>query len=271
MQSKVEMMPLEAIIRDGDPVDAFGVIIKGRRYLDWDRDWSKLLSDFSFEVLGDFKPKHLYDSPFRFIGAVLDGLDSDFSDTPESSDEDLPVTESYMDVTLSPASPNNEKITEMENPGIIGAFDGVVSSSGDTKQDVAEVVSGSTKEELVNRLMEEFWTIFNKVPSEWSSTTTSRSSGASSRPPATLATDTAPKTLQDSAEEQGGDGDDSDAAEIRRSAFAANSSGVEFACHFRKRDPLKYNVMDWRSCTLTPHPTSARVKCVKRMTGIARN
>jgi hypothetical protein len=35
---------------------------------------------------------------------------------------------------------------------------------------------------------------------------------------------------------------------------------TKFACPYRKRDPRKYCVRDWRSCALTPLDTVARVK-----------
>ncbi|KAF8846433.1 hypothetical protein BDZ45DRAFT_812329 [Acephala macrosclerotiorum] len=35
---------------------------------------------------------------------------------------------------------------------------------------------------------------------------------------------------------------------------------LKLACPYRKKDPRKYSVRDWRSCALTPHETVARVK-----------
>lgn len=36
----------------------------------------------------------------------------------------------------------------------------------------------------------------------------------------------------------------------------------KFACPYRKQNPRKYSVQQWRSCALTPHKTVARVKLV---------
>jgi hypothetical protein len=39
-----------------------------------------------------------------------------------------------------------------------------------------------------------------------------------------------------------------------------SKAGLKFACPYRKRNPRKYCVTDWRSCTLTPLDTIARLK-----------
>ena len=36
--------------------------------------------------------------------------------------------------------------------------------------------------------------------------------------------------------------------------------GTKFACPYRKRDPRKYCIKNWRSCALTPQESVARVK-----------
>ncbi|KAN0102569.1 hypothetical protein V8E51_010882 [Hyaloscypha variabilis] len=40
----------------------------------------------------------------------------------------------------------------------------------------------------------------------------------------------------------------------------ANETAPGFACPFRKRNPRKYCMKNWRSCALSPHKTVARVK-----------
>ena len=64
----------------------------------------------------------------------------------------------------------------------------------------------------------------------------------------------------------GGDGDDDDDDQrapkrVRASSCAANDN-AKFACPYRKYDPRKYCVQNWRPCALTPLENVARVKFV---------
>ncbi|KAH8810060.1 hypothetical protein F5882DRAFT_282327 [Hyaloscypha sp. PMI_1271] len=59
-----------------------------------------------------------------------------------------------------------------------------------------------------------------------------------------------------------GDGDDDDQRapkRVRASSFPANDN-AKFACPYRKYDPRKYCVQNWRPCALTPLENVARVK-----------
>jgi hypothetical protein len=61
-----------------------------------------------------------------------------------------------------------------------------------------------------------------------------------------------------------GDGDDDDQRapkRVRASSFPANDN-AKFACPYRKYDPRKYCVQNWRPCALTPLENVARVKFV---------
>lgn len=63
-----------------------------------------------------------------------------------------------------------------------------------------------------------------------------------------------------------GDGDDDDDDQrapkrVRGSSCTANDNG-KFACPYRKYDPRKYCVQNWRPCALTPLENVARVKFV---------
>jgi hypothetical protein len=63
-----------------------------------------------------------------------------------------------------------------------------------------------------------------------------------------------------------GDGDDDDQRapkRVRASSFPANDN-AKFACPYRKYDPRKYCVQNWRPCALTPLENVARVKFVTR-------
>lgn len=61
-----------------------------------------------------------------------------------------------------------------------------------------------------------------------------------------------------------GDGDDDDQRppkRVKASSFATNDN-AKFACPYRKYDPRKYCVQNWRPCALTPLENVARVKFV---------
>jgi hypothetical protein len=127
-----------------------------------------------------------------------------------------------------------------------------------------------TKQELVNRLMEEFWAIFNQ---EWLPTTrtcTNNSSTSSNMTPPT--TDTAKGTSSSYGKrkyfgEDNNDGfrDDEDGREPTRPqtqlcAKKCSRNTPRFACLFRKHNPQEYGIDEWRSRALTAFDTIARVK-----------
>jgi hypothetical protein len=155
------------------------------------------------------------------------------------------------------------------------------STSSDTEQStVWEVISGSwieptlaaSKTKLIDRLMEDFWIFFGQVQH----TNIVGHTGASS---STGATTSSSNTLSSTAsclakgskrglEDQNDPESDDDSQ--RRSGPPRKGSVVpepersrpNFACPYRKHNPRKYSVTEWRPCALTPHNTIARVKYV---------
>jgi hypothetical protein len=123
------------------------------------------------------------------------------------------------------------------------------------------------KLQLVDRLMEEFWIIFNK---DWKAS--SRQRGQTSSPATgsyaanSLRTPGNTKSRKRSLD-RGDDGDpgDEDGRGSKRFGSALGSPDItniaeNYACPYRKHNPRKYCVKDWRSCCLTPQKTVARVK-----------
>jgi hypothetical protein len=130
------------------------------------------------------------------------------------------------------------------------------------------------KKRMVDRLMEEFWIIFNqKWPAD--AKQCSLASGSSTyitnvSPGSTFRIGTHPGTNLlgsqggDNGNEQNPDKNpDNGRGEKGKqpeSPSNENQTAPGFACPYRKRDPRKYCVRDWRSCALGPHKTVARVK-----------
>jgi hypothetical protein len=126
----------------------------------------------------------------------------------------------------------------------------------------------STKAQLVDRLMEDFWPIFNQ---RWrpglrhrGTTPDSSSSSSNSTPPRRgLSKGKGVKRFR-------GDGDEEDPGEESRKGakrrfessepLDATDNTSPFACPFRKHNPRKYCIRNWARCALTAQSTVARVK-----------
>ena len=130
------------------------------------------------------------------------------------------------------------------------------------------------KKRIVDRLMEEFWIIFNQKwptdakqcsPASGSSTyPTNVSRGSTFRIGIHPGTNLSGSQGGDNGNEQNPDKNPNNGrggkGKQPESPSNENQTGPGFACPYRKRDPRKYCVRDWRSCALGPHKTVARVK-----------
>jgi hypothetical protein len=130
------------------------------------------------------------------------------------------------------------------------------------------------KREIVNRLMEEFSIIFNqkwctdfrKCPSNpGDSASTSRSTFGFEFGQGTLAGGNpggGRNGDKRNDENFGNDPKDGPGEKGTPPEFPPNTDQTPagFACPYRKHNPRKYCVRDWRTCALTPHKTVARVK-----------
>lgn len=136
---------------------------------------------------------------------------------------------------------------------------------------VVSTVLDPIKKQMVDRLMEEFWIIFNK---NWPT-------GARQCPEAPTQGHNAEasaanlSTRISSGETPGGrqtrgnrDEEDPEEGSSKRpggNVKQPESSSTDqvshgFACPYRKRNPREYCVGNWRSCALSPQKTVARVK-----------
>jgi hypothetical protein len=122
--------------------------------------------------------------------------------------------------------------------------------------------------ELVESLMKDLWKHFDRDLK--SMVAGAETSSSNNTPAATSTTSGQGSTTGHKGQKRGtsateddieGDGDD-DSSRCKRSRAGSEQLHLEssFACPYRKRDPRKYSVRDWRSCALTPLHTIARVK-----------
>jgi hypothetical protein len=129
------------------------------------------------------------------------------------------------------------------------------------------------KKQMVDRLMEQFWIIFNEkwpagarqrpgAPTTETNTTTISASYNSAR---TLSggssgVSQSRRNREDGDSEEGHEKGPGGNGKQPESMPNANETAPGFACPFRKRNPRKYCMKNWRSCALSLHKTVARVK-----------
>jgi hypothetical protein len=145
---------------------------------------------------------------------------------------------------------------------------------GEGRQDssLLEQQFTSTQLNLIDRLMKEFWIIFDH---RWQPQSRQRGDAAAS-PQSTQPASSSSRKTSDSAwtssksakrarSSQDGESDnDNDRPSKRKEKEPASRRSsevpVRFACPYRKHNPKKYSVQIWRTCALTPQTTVARVK-----------
>lgn len=137
----------------------------------------------------------------------------------------------------------------------------------DTKAVVAEVLD-PMRVTLVDRVMEEFWVMFNQG---WTSnnnqhagnsTGTSQSSGVENTNCDADARQSYPRKRQRGDEDPGDQSGDRNSQPPGKKTSKGEDPEeiVKFACPFRKHNSRKYNIYSHRSCTLSHWDTIARVK-----------
>jgi hypothetical protein len=128
------------------------------------------------------------------------------------------------------------------------------------------------KQAMVERIMTEFWVIFNQ---EWSASVR-KCAGASSTPSPSANSDPTPSkqraskcTGKRSAEHDDDKSpDEDDDRDPKRPKKTKSQLGdrcdsvIKFACPYRKYNPQKYCIRNWRLCALTPLDSVSRVKYV---------
>jgi hypothetical protein len=139
---------------------------------------------------------------------------------------------------------------------------------------VASPLSTMAKQELVDRFMREFWTIFNQnwtaEPQEHGNSSSqsgitsaySVNSGDSAKDSRSCRAQKLQKRREADEDDEGSDnGDQRGRKRPKNFITKVETSGPKFACLYRKHNPRKYCVSGgWRPCALTPFETIARVK-----------
>lgn len=137
------------------------------------------------------------------------------------------------------------------------------------KDEVINYPLAAMKRSLLDRMMAEFWAIFNE---DWPvGKTCAGSTSTSSRSQRTFNIASTTSTSRSSVSKRKrddpddlppGDGDD---GSFKRPQSRSSTTGdfeipIKLACPFRKRDPSKYSIEAHRTCALNHWPTVARVK-----------
>jgi hypothetical protein len=152
---------------------------------------------------------------------------------------------------------------------------GKISGHDDKGKTVVKPVLTQVKQDLIDRLMEEFWIIFNQ---DWagnirkrdatagSATTFASPSASYSRSPekSSSGRSTGKRPREDDDNQRPNDRD-REGPKWRRDFLSPSDStenSLKFSCPYRKHDPRKYCVQNWGPCALTPQRTVARVKFV---------
>ena len=158
------------------------------------------------------------------------------------------------------SSPGNDGISET-----VGIILGAAGGDDRSEDDIKPILS-MAKQQLVDELMEQFWIIFNQ---EWQSGIKSHggepSNTAGLPDSRTLVQRSSAQRPHKRRVDDQRSGDDDEGESAKRSSqglFPADETRRrnDFACPYRKHDPRKYSVSNWRSCALTPLATVARVK-----------
>jgi hypothetical protein len=123
---------------------------------------------------------------------------------------------------------------------------------------------------LVDRVMEEFWVMFNQG---WSSNFTQHAGNSSGTSRSSNAEDTSHDTDVQQPSRRKRQREDKDPGdqngnrnsrppEKRSSGGKDSEESIKFACPFRKHNPCKYNIYSHRTCALSHWDTIARLKYV---------
>ncbi|KAG4439405.1 hypothetical protein IFR05_005098 [Cadophora sp. M221] len=165
---------------------------------------------------------------------------------------------------------------ELDRMGGLVRFDSVAECQDGKldrmRQDLQQAVLDSRRQVLVEKIMDEFWQIWD---SDWSPGTTqcasqSPSSNGDVGAPQPIALWSAAGTARqhkrqrrDSNEHDENDANDDDFPRRptkRKLLSGKPSSGKKFSCPFRKYNPEKYSINDYHTCALTGQDTISRLK-----------
>ncbi|CZR65598.1 uncharacterized protein PAC_15498 [Phialocephala subalpina] len=198
----------------------------------------------------------------------LEELDSAPDNTSSVEEAGFPLSPSSRSHQVTLGSLPSEGLEATEIPEPTNAQQDILPLSLASGEGVNQSLTAIGRQQLFDRLMEQFWTHFNVEFTTYGNNTSKHSSEVLPQglltPP--QSTSSMPSTAsvggQNGEHTPGGDDDDPNIPRKRKNVSGAGvcSQHFRFACPYRKHDPHKYNVMEWASCGLTPHNTIARVK-----------
>jgi hypothetical protein len=177
-----------------------------------------------------------------------------------------------MDRGLSFSSSSDYHGSEPEHNGSDNASDELCDRLDDVHVDRERIMTpilDPARQAMVDRVMEEFWVIFN---TRWSSNVRQRAGDSHQESGPSGTTITYQNTGQSRSTQRKrkwiGDENDPDRGSDRSDQPPSQSiaSGdvpadrSRFACPFRKHDPCRYNIYSHRLCALSHWPSIARVK-----------
>jgi hypothetical protein len=206
----------------------------------------------------------------EFLSQSLPTLDGDY--TAQSQCESLTDSTYSEDATDWEESDDDDGFPIQF--GLLGKepLDRGVNDLSQGTQVIIEKQLTPVKTKLVDRLMEEFVVIFNQNWKESPRQCGSPSSSGSGSGSATSRSGSPKTTTSSTAKRPRDKGDDEgqDKSSRRRFKRFQNSSKAPntsddpgiFACPFRKHNPKKYSVKEWRICALTGYKSVARLKSV---------
>jgi hypothetical protein len=190
-----------------------------------------------------------------------------------NSDLEVDTESSHGESETDSTGENNCEPTD--RPELLAALQNVSSLQHEEQRlIVASPLSTMAKQELVDRFMREFWTIFNQnwtaEPQEHGSSNSqsgitsaySVNSGDSAKDSRSCRAQKLQKRREADEDDEGSDnGDQRGRKRPKNFITKVETSGPKFACPYRKHNPRKYCVSGgWRPCALTPLETIARVK-----------
>ncbi|KAH6675858.1 putative resistance to glucose repression protein 1 [Halenospora varia] len=169
------------------------------------------------------------------------GSDSQFEDTDSGMESDTEAESGYD-------SEDSDKIADS------GYFGNRMDTDTSTKADLARSVLAPAQEELVDRVMNEFWKLFNQ---EWDSNITSCTDGSSSSPTesssspnrSTSSSSKQPQRKRQRVVDDSESPEENQEKKRQPKKLPPNQDSDEitkFACPFRKNDARVYNIYNYR-------------------------
>jgi hypothetical protein len=200
---------------------------------------------------------------FEISGDTTETITSFIKNTPNSqSDSDSSIFEDETDWE------EDNDITNVELTPQLSLSEALTWMARRLEELLLRPLLADHKQELINRLMQDFWEFVGMNTPIHTQTNGSASTSATSPHSAVTAAATSKATFKDRSRNDFDENREDENTRGFKRPKLANSLPISmavsllFACPYRKHDPRKYNIHDWSTCALTPHRSVARVKYV---------